>query len=312
MSTQLPRDLRQLKFEIETNLAASAKAYYRIGITEYLNAEARMWESYQAAVGNLAVAIELMLKAFVARHCFRKLYAGLPDELDLFLSQTETPPPSVSLRPFEDALRSFEQKTIDLNQAITIYEIYFPDKKLELHSYFNFLATTRNVSVHGALPDFQRHNLNRVSYLAISVIKHLEEQKILTEPADLALKTKDILMGFDRERVECVTKKIKEARQIAKRLTGKRNAVFTNPHNFEELVLPCPICGTEIVTSGYTEDKIVSEDDASLTYFLNGFHCTECALEIDDPRDLRLAGLSETYDRTDQWDEWCRQYADPY
>jgi hypothetical protein len=312
MPTKLPRDLRQLKFEIETNLATSAKAYYRIGIAEYLNAESRMWETYQAAVGNLAIAIELMLKAFVARNCFRKLYVGLPDELDIFLSHTETPPPSVSLRPFEDALRSFEQKTIDLNQAIAIYEIYFPEKKIELHSYFNFLATTRNVSVHGALPDFQRYDLTRVSYLAIGLIKHLEEQKILTEPVDLALKTDDILKGFDRERVERVTKKIKQAKQVARRLTGKRNAIFTNPNNFEELVVPCPICSTEIITSGYTEDRIESEDDAFLTYFLNGFHCTECGLEIDDPRDLRSAGLLETYDRTDQWDEWCRQYADPY
>jgi hypothetical protein len=310
MAEKLPRDLRLLRLEIERNLAATATAYYRIGITEYLNAEARMWESYQAAVGNLAIAIELMLKAFVARNCFRKLYVGLPDELDIFLSQTETPPPSVSLRPFEDALRSFEQKTIELNQAIAIYEIYFPDKKLELHSYFNFLATTRNVSVHGALPDFQRHDLTRVSYLAISLIKHLEEQRILTEPADLALKTKDIQKRFDRERVERVTKKIRAARQIAKRLTGKRNAIFTNPNDFEELVLPCPICSTDIVTAGYTEEKIVSEDDAFLTYFLNEFRCSECGLEIDDPRDLRLVGLSETHDRSDQWDEWSRQNSD--
>lgn len=312
MSTKLPRDLRQLKFEIETNLATSAKAYYRIGIAEYLNAESRMWETYQAAVGNLAIAIELMLKAFVARNCFRKLYAGLPDELDIYLLQTETPPPSVSLRPFEDALRSFEQKTIDLNQAISIYEIYFPEKKADLHSYFTFLAATRNTSVHAALPDFQRYDLARVSYLAINLIKHLEKEKVLSEPVELVSKTKDILRLFDHERVGRVTKKVKEARQVARKLTGKRNAIFVNPADFEELVLPCPICSTEIVTSGYTEDKIVSEDDASLTYFLNGFHCTECGLEIDDPRDLRLAGLSETYNRTDQWDEWCRQYADPY
>src|SRR5262249_19408518 len=116
MVEKLPRELRILKAEIETNLGASARAYYRIGITEYLRAEARMWETYQASVGNLAIAIELMLKAFIARNCFRKLYVGLPDELDIFLLQTEKPPPSISLRPFEDALRSFEQKTIDLNQ----------------------------------------------------------------------------------------------------------------------------------------------------------------------------------------------------
>jgi hypothetical protein len=88
--------------------------------------------------------------------------------------------------------------------------------------------------------------------------------------------------------------------------------MFIDPANFEELVLPCPICSTDIITTGYTEQNIQSEEDCSLTYYLNGFNCTECGLEIDDSRDLRLVGLSEAHDRTDQWDEWCRQNADPY
>lgn len=132
----------------------------------------------------------------------------------------------------------------------------------------------------------------------------------MSEPAILALKTAKILKQFDKERVERVTKKIRDARQNAKKLKGKRTAIFANPNNFEEFVVPCPICGTEIVTSGYTELKVLAEDDIFLTYFLNGFHCTECGLILDDPRDLRPAGLQETYDRTDQWDEWHRQYAD--
>ena len=173
-----------------------------------------------------------------------------------------------------------------------------------------FLASTRNTSVHAALPDFQRFDLSRVSYLAIKLMKHLEKGKVLSEPVLLQLKTTEVLKRFDRERVELVTKKIREARRTAKSLTGKRNAVFIDPADFDSLVLPCPICSTEIITSGYTEEEILSEDDASLTYFLNGFHCTECGLEIDDPRDLPLVGLSETHDRTAQWDRWREQNAD--
>lgn len=138
MGESLPYELHILQSEIQRNLAASAAAYYRIGITEYLNTQRKTWENYQAAVGNLAVSVELMLKGFVARKCFRKLYVNLPDELDIFLLETPNAPQSIAFRPFENALRTFELKTIDLDRAIAIYGIYFPKEKAELHSYFAF------------------------------------------------------------------------------------------------------------------------------------------------------------------------------
>ncbi len=253
-----------------------------------------------------------MLKAFVARNCFRKLYAALPNELDIFLLQTDDAPASISLRPFEDALRSFELKTIDLGQAISIYEIYFPEQKAELHSYFGFLATTRNISVHAALPDFQRFDLARVSYLAIKLMKHLTGLEILSEPADLTVKTAAILAGFDLERVDRVTKLIEAARAKAKKLRGKRQAIFNDPADFDSLVLPCPICETDVITSGYTEESGTSEEDAALTYTVTAFECEHCELQISDARDLRLVGMIEARDRSDHWDYWSRLNAENY
>jgi hypothetical protein len=120
--------------ELQRNLVSSATAYYRIGINEYLSTHQTTWENYQAAVGNLAIAVELMLKAFVAKRCFRKLFVGLPDELDVLLTEDTRPPKSIAWRRFEAALRSFELKTIELDQAIGLYYIYLPEQKTGLRS----------------------------------------------------------------------------------------------------------------------------------------------------------------------------------
>ena len=310
MAEKAPFELRLLQSEIQRNLSASAAAYFRIGITEYLTAERRTWENYQAAVGNLAVSIELMLKAFVAHRCFRKLYVNLPDELDIFLSDTAKAPKSIAFRPFENALRTFEFKTIELDRAIALYGIYFPKERAELHSYFAFLSATRNVSVHAALPEFQRFDLARVSYLAIKLMQHLANEGILFQPSQLQSQTNQILKQFDRERIERVTAVIKRAREKAKRLTTRKSSIIVDPDDFTCLAIACPICGSDVYVSGDTENDTQSEDEPSLTFHPDGFCCEECGLDIPDARDFALVGLDQVYDRSDHFDEWCRQYAD--
>lgn len=303
-------ELKELKSEIARNLAASAVAYYRVGVAEFLRVERQAWTTYQAAVGNLAIAIELMLKAFVASRCFRKLYVGVPEELDVVL-RCEKPPSVFSLRPFENALRSFEYKTIELDQAVNIYWIYFPEQKTDLHSYFSLLSTTRNISVHGALAEFQRFDLGRVSYLAIKLMQHLQHEKILFEPMDIRTKSKKIVARFDQQRVERVKNKIREAKIAAKKLTGNKLSIVLAPDDLEGMALPCPICGSDVYVTGYTSpDDTGEEGSSSLSFHPDGFLCEECGLEITDSRDFPLVGLEELIDRSDDWDEWCKQNAE--
>lgn len=301
-----------LKSELQRNLVSSATAYYRIGINEYLSTHQTTWENYQAAVGNLAIAIELMLKAFVAGRCFRKLFVGLPDELDLLLAQDTTPPKSIAWRRFETALRSFELKTIELDQAIGLYYIYFPEQKTGLRSYFAFLAATRNTSVHAALPGFQRYDLARVSFLAVKVMRHLQDEKVLVEPRVLQPKTEEIVKQFDHDRVERVMKKIKEGKEACKKLTHEKAAIHVSSSDFDLYVIECPICGSDTVASGQTEFNTTYDDNGDhprpvLTFLPDELHCEDCGLEIDDSRDFSLVGLDEAYDRSDDLDKWAAQ-----
>jgi hypothetical protein len=302
-------DVAHLKNEIQRNLVSSATAYYRIGINEYLSTHQTTWENYQAAVGNLAISVEMMLKAFVANRCFRKLFLGLPDELDILLAEETRPPKSIAWRRFETALRLFEFKTIELDQAISLYYIYFPEQKTELRSYFTFLAATRNMSVHAALPGFQRYDLARVSYLAVKVMRHLQDEKVLLEPRILQPKTEEIVKQFDHDRVERVTKAIREAKEASKKLTHKKALIHISSSDFDQYVIRCPICDSDTVASGETEFEVTGDDNpvAFLTFLPNEFHCEDCGLKIDDQRDFSLAGLEYTYDRSDDLDAWAKK-----
>jgi hypothetical protein len=281
-----------------------------LGSIEYLSTHQSTWENYQAAVGNLAIAIELMLKAFVANRCFRKLFLGLPDELDILLAEETRPPKSITWHRFETGLRLFDFKTIELDQAVGLYYIYFPEQKTELRSYFTFLAATRNMSVHAALPGFQRYDLARVSYLAVKVMRHLQGENVLLEPRILQSKTEEIVKQFDHDRVERVTKAIREAREASKKLTQEKASIHVSSSDFEQHVITCPICGSDTVACGETEFEATGERDdpaPSLTFILDEFHCEDCGLKIDDRRDFSLAGLDYTYDRSEHLDEWARQ-----
>jgi hypothetical protein len=243
-------------------------------------------------------------------------FVGLPDELDVLLTEETRPSKLTAWRRFETALRSFELKTIELDQAIGLYYIYFPEQKTVLRSYFTFLAATRNTSVHAALPGFQRYDLARVSYLAVKVMRHLQDEKVLVEPRVLQQKTDEIVKQFDHDRVERVMKRIKEAKEACKKLTQEKASIYVASSDFDQYVIKCPICGSDTVASGQSEfDTVYDNNDQPapvLTFLPDEFHCEDCGLEIDDSRDFSLVGLEEAYDRSDDLDEWAAQKGYPY
>jgi hypothetical protein len=93
---------------------------------------------------------------------------------------------------FEAALRSFELKTIELDQAIGLYYIYFPEQKTGLRSYFTSGGYTKHERRRGhfRIPALR---LNPVSYLAVKVMHHLQDEKVLVEPLILQEKTDKIV-----------------------------------------------------------------------------------------------------------------------
>ena len=141
-------------------------------------------------------------------------------------------------------------------------------------------------------------------------MRHLQAENVLLEPRILQSKTEEIVKQFDHDRVERVTKAIREAREASKKLTHDKASIHVSSSDFEQYIITCPICGSDTVARGETEFELSGDRDdpaPSLTFILNEFHCEDCGLKVDDRRDFPLAGLDYAYDRSDHLHEWGRQ-----
>lgn len=69
----------KLRDGVAINLRFSSKSYYDIGMTVFHQSRMGGWVDFQPAIGNIAISVELMLKAVVAQKALRMLYSNLPD-----------------------------------------------------------------------------------------------------------------------------------------------------------------------------------------------------------------------------------------
>ena len=72
--------------EIKNKLAETASGYLKIGVERFHNTISQNYESFQPALGNLSISIELMLKTLIAEKAFSFLYTNLPLELQVKLN----------------------------------------------------------------------------------------------------------------------------------------------------------------------------------------------------------------------------------
>ena len=291
----------ELKRDIVHSLKDSSKAYYTTGMDLFHTLRTRSYLEYQPAVGNLCIAVELLLKAIIAQKAFRYLYANIPTEVQPMLTNPESLDSSFRPRKFTTDLKSFQQyNTIELNPAIALYFQFYPSKKQEFKPYFKLLSTIRNVSVHAALPSFQRYDLDRVAYIATKLFCFAENEKFF--PYFYLLlneKTQKFIKGYDSERVERVQKAIELARKKSKEIEHY-GTMISSSDEWEYMVISCPVCGSDSFINGYTEEDGNPEDGPCLTFYADSFQCEDCGLELIDSQELELAGIELFHDRSDE------------
>ena len=266
----------------------------------------------QPAIGNLGISVELILKAFIVDKNPLLLFRELPIELKAFFSSPNEVPKSFNWRQYDIDLRSFAFKTIELDEAISIFYVYFPKHKQMLQPYFKFLSKIRNLSVHASLPSFQKYDLDKIAYLCLSVLEILKDIGTFKYYIYcLTKKDEEIIKSFDAERIERVRKKIEMAKDKSKKL-GK-SEYLVSVDDWESFVTDCPVCKSEGVLSGYTEisEVFVDNNDTTLQtldFFASSFECSACALFLDDVKELELAGMDVIYDRSDELNKWFKDW----
>jgi len=237
----LKKYFNSIRKHLQVELAKSARDYLKIGLSLYHD---RRSIGIQAPIGNLGIAIELMIKTYIAKNNPLLLFQGLPTELKVLFTCPDSSIKSFHWRRFDIDLRSFLYKTIEV-------WAYCPTKK-------------------------------DISFLS----------------------------SFDMERAERVRKTIEAAKVKSKEL--KHDISLTSAEGWDEYNTECPICDSEGILTGNSDFHVLGEDETNFEIFLDfsadSFYCSECGLVLNDYKELELAGMDISYDRSSELDEWFEEH----
>lgn len=303
----------ELKRNYAEQLAQAAFDYLHIGLSIFYDHIYRSeYVNPQVALGNLAIAVELMLKAFIARKSLLLLFKGLPLETRALLTSSKSLPTNFKWRVSDIELKSATDKIIDLGECVALLFIFFPDLKQPLKSHLDLLVSARNASVHSILPSFQKYELERAAYVALKLFNALNAASAL--PVGFQRDDEDdekFLTSFQESRLERVQEKMKQSKENAKRLPSERvsvpmdSLIAQDPFDYwARFIIRCPICSNDAVLEGYT-DTVTTEADENgpeetlLGFFPDRFHCDFCKLNLEDYDELQLAGIKSMYEKDD-------------
>ena len=302
----MKKDIDLIREQLRQDLTRTAGGYLRYGLELFHKERSRSSSCIQPPIGNLGIAVELMLKTFLVKNNPILLF-DLPIELRVMFVSPDTLPKDFNLRRYDIKLRSFAFKTVKLQECTKAFFFFFPNDKQSLQPYFNILSRCRNASVHASLPSFQKYDMEKMAYLALQVFKILNASETF-KPQSYSLSEKDekFLSSFDKERTEKVHKKIEKAKEKAEKITPGADLVKVEGWN--RYTAECPICRSKGVLTGYSDISTEEDDTTSastrLEFYASSFKCNVCGLILDDMEELHLAGMNTKYDRSTELKQW--------
>lgn len=295
------------------NLEMAAWGYLTIGLDNFFVDRKHHHVSKQAVIGNVSIAVELLLKSFIARKNLLLLFKSLPLELRALVTNPESIPDEFNWRFFEMELKSASYPMIELDESIATFYLFFPQARHELQTHLKFLAKARNASVHSILPDFQQeYELNRVVFTAIRIVEIVRQDTVFI--GDVTKKYPDSLpfmQEFQENLIEKVRKLVDNAKEKAKTLPSK-NKLPCQVHisYWNQAVLRCPICGSLAILNGQTAPTTWIHDnqqEPGLFFIPDDFLCFECGLKLEGENEMRLAGInlnSMEFDRSENLQDY--------
>lgn len=306
-------------YDIQEGLRKNARSYLELGLKahkELVPVKQQFRDSegiqFQTVIGNLAIAIELMLKTIIAKECFPFLYASLPREFLLMYHY----PDKFSDKSyfFINDLSSFtgKFKTIEFNEAATLFYELYPEQKDTFKPFFEILPQIRNNSVHAFLPNREIYNLDRIVYITLMLFLLMIDKDIFTlEAFDDGSEIREYLEKYEMDLIESVAYKIKKAKENSKKEPSRKQPLV---NCWDKIIVSCIICQSDAYAIGYCDFRpvqIYDDDDVDgmtydlyLDYFATGFECDSCGLSLTDKKELELTSIETTYDRSSEVDEW--------
>ncbi|EKA7361558.1 TPA: hypothetical protein NJ503_004679 [Vibrio parahaemolyticus] len=292
-------EVDKLVEDVSRNLLLSANSYYKLGLSVFEETRAKAWTDFQPAIGNISISIELLLKGVVAQKAFRLLYTNLPDEASLLISYPEVLSEAHNSKSFISDLKTFTSKTIDLDKSVSLFFHLYPELKQEFRPFLTSLSTVRNVSVHAAIPNYQKYELDRIVYYSTKLFAEVANRSVFKfNLFKIPPKLNDFIKMYEDEKVKSVQSALDKARKNLKK--SKPHVPMILGDDWTEMGENCPICESLGIMTGETEFN----SPADLHFLAETFKCDHCGLELEDYEEIDLAGMESTLDRSDELQEW--------
>lgn len=309
----IPKFIHSICSNIQKGLAKSAVDYANLGLQKFHTILSPSAADDQVIIGSLAISVEFMIKALLAKYDICLLYLDVPLELKLALHIPEKMIEKIPWRLYEAQLKSSHYKTIGLPECISCFGVLFPEEKQKLGSHLRFLERTRNLALHSTLPAFRQYELHRTVYLTLCIFDILSKRELNLFHSYKLIgddKNKSFLSSFDDSRVDRVHKAIEAARSKAKGISSGETSISVNDWNV--MVIECPVCGNDALLFGYIHDAWECDehglnDTLSLIFLADSFECEFCGLKFEDTYELELGGIDLFWDRSELADKWIKE-----
>ena len=306
MTELLKQKVCELQREISLSLESAARGYFEVGLQLYDEQDSFLSPNVQPALGNLAISAELLLKAVISKQVFHCLYPNLSKEKVAILSYPENYKAGTVIKSFELDLKGFTEKSVDFGQACSLVYSLHPDIKKNHKPHLDALAVIRNSSIHGAILNVQKYQVERIAYIACCLFKYFRDSEVyrgMISPQSKKLMGM-IIEKFDIERDERVHKAVENAKKESRSLDflDLSGGAFDG---WEARTLKCPICSSPALCNGFTELEVDHESScASLVFSRTDFDCDGCGLTLKDPSELDLVGIDIADDISQLMNDW--------
>lgn len=290
--------------------ALNSVAYFKTGFDIVKTASnMKTPEIIQVSIGNICIAVELVIKSFSAKIHPLLLFKSLPEDIRLYLLNSEKPPINLQINNRAALFSKFDEfETIDFSKCISLIDTYKPVFYKEFKNYFKDIVIIRNSCIHSSFHEYNKIHYDRFAYLAILIFEILN--KDICSPAIESLLRLDSIVSFKTIYKDAIAQKLHEKIVKAKSKKAERdNSIVTISDPFSEYPYECPICESSIIINGSTSAQYqVDEDgmpiDVELDFEPENFICKKCGLEIDDFEEFLLLDMDNDYDLSDYKEEW--------
>lgn len=277
--------IKDTQNELQQSLSNQSILYMKIALQKGYGYKVR--DIYgQTIIGNCAIALELMIKAWIASVDLQLLYNCFPREFNYIVVTANED----KFKPYRMEILDGKYKAIELNECISLFKSHFSEQVRPISSHLKEISRIRNICIHSFLAEFNVYQVDRVIYLTLIVYKIFEEAGLFEYlKYNLTNDDTNFINTFNESRIKRVEDKLKKAKLNSKNVNLNHKEINENNEGCE---VQCPICKSNAIATG---EKKYHKDEGLIEFFADSFKCYGCGLQLDDLREMELAGVEDYY-----------------